>query len=482
MSTHPLELPEILISIGYFLPLWKRTWEDSNYFTFKPKTLISCLLVCKLWHQTLLPILWHTYSRSGADNIPNRVIIQNSPFFNALYWSLSAHQGPFHCRHLSTLSIEGPYFRDNLYGESTLQRDIHRQLVRANPGLRTLMWCGPNPRTTLETDDFSRLRSLKHLRLAQWDATGGRLEKVLKAFAETLETLELDRILSDTILPGDQQDQDDNSPSEHPTDTDINQHGRDQLILPFVTRLGLFDSLKSGRDLQEAGFLCPNMEQISLHVDKATSPRLKEGLEYLRAQCPNIRSLHLKNCTPRDRLSIKIIESCSLTGLTRLELSGSKATDQIVAAIMAQARTLERLKITTESDELAVKNVLLLLTGLSRLKELRLYVRINVRSLEEVETWGSVPWVKDLEVLSFWFMTDRMEDIHFHGDDNDDSDNDRYRDNDENSNGKGGVDRVLQKGEEAVVDKVFEQVERMKCLHSLTFRVNGVRYFRRPSK
>ncbi|KAG9072956.1 hypothetical protein KI688_000737 [Linnemannia hyalina] len=89
------------------------------------------------------------------------------------------------------ISIVGPYFSENEYGEPTLQKEIHRQLVIANPGLRPLTWSGPSPRTTLETDDFSQLRSLKHLRLAEWGVTGGRLGRVLRAFAGTLEALEL---------------------------------------------------------------------------------------------------------------------------------------------------------------------------------------------------------------------------------------------------------------------------------------------------
>lgn len=348
-----------------------------------------------------------------------------------------------------------------------------------------MIWWGPTPRTTLETDDFSQLRSIKHLRLARWDATGGRLEKVLRTFAGTLEILELIRILSDLNFPGDQQGLYDNSPGENPTDADINHHDGDQLVLPLVTRLHLLDGLKSGRDLQEVAFLCPNTEQLSLYVDSASSPPLKEGLKYLRAQCPKIRSLRLQNYSSRGQLSVEIIESCSVTGLASLDLSGCNATDKIVAAIMTQARTLERLKISTNPYELAVKNGLLLLTGLSRLKELRLHVRIDVCSLEEVDTWGSVPWARDLEVLYLRVVTNRVDDLHDDDDDDDDSgDSDSNSDSDagENIDDDEGVGRVLQRGEEAVVDKVFEQVERMKHMRCLSFFVNGVPYSCRPSK
>ncbi|KAF9548706.1 hypothetical protein EC957_005945 [Mortierella hygrophila] len=195
------------------------------------------------------------------------------------------------CHHPKQSLLQGTLleFYENEYGEPTLQKEIHRQLVIASPGLRTLTWSDPSPRTTLETDDFSQLRSLKHL-----------------------------RILSDLFLPGDQHD---SSLGENPTDTDINQHDGDQLAL-----LG---GLNSVRDLQEVAFLYPNTEQLSLQVG-GRSPSLKEGLEYLRAQCPKIRGLCLKNYSLRDQPSVEIIESCSVAGLTSFDLSGLEATGAIV--------------------------------------------------------------------------------------------------------------------------------------------------------
>lgn len=299
----------------------------------------------------------------------------------------------------------------------------------------------------------------------------------MRVFAGSLETLEIDRTLSDLNLPGSQHGQHDN--------TDIDHRDVDQLVLPLVTRLRLFVNLKSGRDLQEVTSLCPNTEELSSYLDRASSPPLKEGLEYLRAHCDKIRSLRLQNYSPQNQLSAEIIESCSVTGLTSLELSGCNVSDKIVAAVMTQAGTLERLNIFTHPYDLAVKRGLLLLTELSRLKELRLRVRIDVRSLEEVDTWGSGPWARDLEMLYLRAVTNRVDDQHNgddDGDDSTDSDSNSESDAGVNIDDSEGVGRVLQRGEEALIDKVFEQVERLKHMRCLSILVNGVPYSRRPSK
>jgi hypothetical protein len=335
------------------------------------------------------------------------------------------------------------------------------------------------------------------LRLSQWDATGGKLERILRVVAESLETLELESVLSDQILPGEHRGQRNNNSEEVIMDDVSTSHPHDgtPLVLPLVTKVSRLYGLKSGRDLQEVAFLCPNMKHLSLYIDCASSPSLKEGIECLRAQCPKIRDLFLKHYALQDTLLVDIIQNCSLSGLTSLDFSGRTVTDDIILAIMTQAKTLESLKISTNPAHLSGENALLMLTGLTKLRNLQLCLGIIVTSQEDVETWCNVPWARGLETLFLRFTTHRVDDVgdeygiwmnsqvdDYDSDSSDINDNISDKGDDGNDDQDGGVGRLLHRGEEAVLDKVFEQVEGMKNMRSLSIFVNCVEYTHHPSK
>ncbi|KAG0199893.1 hypothetical protein BGX33_011325 [Mortierella sp. NVP41] len=168
-TTNPLELPEVLFRVGYFLLLWVCRTDPfrGNLLTlFDPTTFRSCLLVSKLWYQTLLPILWCAYYSYNMTNIPSSVISKNSPHFR-IFSSACDHLGP----HM-TLAEQ-------------------RRLVMANKDLRDLYWYGPNKIELLEPEDFVRLRSLAVLTILHWDGSGGRVGTILRAVAGTLRELNM---------------------------------------------------------------------------------------------------------------------------------------------------------------------------------------------------------------------------------------------------------------------------------------------------
>ncbi|KAG0340472.1 hypothetical protein BG005_003188 [Podila minutissima] len=68
----PLDIPEILILVTSFVPVW----DKSRYFKFSPQHL-SCALVSKLWRQASLPHLWAVYT-TEMENVPVDVIFRNS--------------------------------------------------------------------------------------------------------------------------------------------------------------------------------------------------------------------------------------------------------------------------------------------------------------------------------------------------------------------------------------------------------------------
>lgn len=78
MSVHPLDLPEVLAVVGNFLPLWEQEYDPvhNRYTTcFNLATLRACIMVSKLWHQTLLPILWTIYDYRVITDAPSKELV-----------------------------------------------------------------------------------------------------------------------------------------------------------------------------------------------------------------------------------------------------------------------------------------------------------------------------------------------------------------------------------------------------------------------
>ncbi|KAF9079528.1 hypothetical protein BGX23_003819, partial [Mortierella sp. AD031] len=86
MTSHPLEIPEILIRIGSFLPLWNDEViiPPSQVPFFDPKTPLACVPVSKLWRQTLLPVLWYCYDCVHMHSVPQDIVALYSLYFRVM--------------------------------------------------------------------------------------------------------------------------------------------------------------------------------------------------------------------------------------------------------------------------------------------------------------------------------------------------------------------------------------------------------------
>ncbi|KAG0374307.1 hypothetical protein BGX24_010565 [Mortierella sp. AD032] len=155
---HALEIPEILALVGSFVPLWKHTSPNHSYSetpVFQPKTLVNCLQVSKLWHRTLLPIIWSL--------VDLRVFVGD---------------------------------KEEPTGA--------KRLLRANPGIKTLGWIGAEgegcqygPLSVLDVEDFEGLTGLESLYLHFWNCSGNngrQLRKVLRLVGGSLKELRLERM------------------------------------------------------------------------------------------------------------------------------------------------------------------------------------------------------------------------------------------------------------------------------------------------
>ncbi|KAF9101597.1 hypothetical protein BGX30_009427, partial [Mortierella sp. GBA39] len=69
---HKLMIPEILMRIASYLPLFDVRDNGSYYHTvdiWDPKPLLRAATVCKTWLQVFTSVLWRTYDLAIMENI-----------------------------------------------------------------------------------------------------------------------------------------------------------------------------------------------------------------------------------------------------------------------------------------------------------------------------------------------------------------------------------------------------------------------------
>ncbi|KAG0374306.1 hypothetical protein BGX24_010564 [Mortierella sp. AD032] len=294
---HALDIPVILALVGSFLPLWDPTPpNESNSWThvFLPKTLASCLQVSKLWHRSLLPILWYGYwAYSMEMTVPEDVVVRYSHLFRIVDGKLDWRQGGqrdftlFKCKnlvelHATVVDNEGP-------------AGVKR-LLRTNPGIKTLTWKGIERMDgeteiipVLDAEDFEGLTGLESLNLKVWDCSGNggrQLRQILRLVGGSLKELRLastydvsPEVLSTSGLLSSSQQGEEDLPSE-------------SLQLPNLESLHLGDCGDLHLCAAELVKCCPKLKKLryGAHYCDKSVIRLAISLE---RHCPKLESLKL---------------------------------------------------------------------------------------------------------------------------------------------------------------------------------------------
>ncbi|KAF8941913.1 hypothetical protein BGZ47_007060 [Haplosporangium gracile] len=343
MSTHPLDLPEIVERIGHFLPLWTYELSKSNnrlVTVFNPTTFHACMLVSKLWHQTLLPVLWADYDAEGMVRIPEEVLDRNSHYFRTfLLQKLAA------CKISGCTRLVKATFHPNV---GSLERV--RQMIQSNPGLKSLEYDGGACEFPLEPNGFAQLPQLEEISLSDCDIiVPGNLGRALAPLAESLRKLTLGGFAG---FWGDR-----DCYGAQPTEESCNDgEFGDTPLLPLVEYLRVTGP-PFGPDPTGLVRRCSNLVRLDLtlnrDISRSKSHFLTQRLsDSISEHCPKLSSLALRGSLDQDHKEA-LIRACAATNsLSELVVVVPSVGQDTINSIALHALTLETLGIlnTTNDD------------------------------------------------------------------------------------------------------------------------------------
>ncbi|KAK3831793.1 MAG: hypothetical protein JOS17DRAFT_744340 [Linnemannia elongata] len=413
-SSRALNIPEILIAIGECFYL-SSDGQATRWAANREKiaSLIAFIQVSKLWFRTFHPILWHSYDPFHMCGFSQHSISTNAPHFKIIhvFGELSKQLG---CTQLIILELLKSYTYRKI-----LDLPLERQLVSSNPGLRTLVWEGPQSSTfiDLQKDDFARLGKVRELVLYRWNNNKLPFIEVLRPMANTLTILELRHITHFSV--GNLMDSDDLTitrvtlPRLETILIDTYRYEYARRVTPYLIR--------------ELVVASPNLRTLGLKLHQVEDQHgTSELTRCLREYCPNFKELTIHcvhNNLDTDPATIgpaiTIIRDCSASGLTKLTIWDAPWHDnELFLAIISHAGTLVDLEVSWAVEGYVdlhsvdgARCVLPLLTQCRQLKkfmitDVPLGELANVFDVWKKEEWGC----KELETFGIKFAWDGEDD------------------------------------------------------------------------
>ncbi|KAF9959041.1 hypothetical protein BGZ72_010382 [Mortierella alpina] len=414
---NPLDLPEIITNVGRFLPLWKYS-DNLGFYDFNPAILLSCTLVNKTWHDSLIPVIWYVYNGYVMRPIPKNVIVKNSRHFRIFFYDRS-FAGPFESCHLKSLVI------------SWWDKEL-LPLVEANAGsLVNLVWKGsssPSPTRTalLPSPDYGLLMrmapTLEDLQLSHWSLSGKEFVAFLAA-CRHLRNLGLAAVdwtkptsedLSPSVIPVSSASSTSqplypctlHSPTSptSPTPFPVDRRHQSQAI-QGLTDLRLDVSMSKEGAFVDLLRSCPDLENFSLYSENAEDPRAL--IPILRDYCPKLSGIEYVSrfCSVlggRDYLSDPEYANLVLSArnLTSLKIDIPWLDDGMMKALLLQSHTLQSLSLRfyerrTTHPLRDAENICSILLHCTELRHLALQFNPYSLSKEETLKLFERPWACD---------------------------------------------------------------------------------------
>ncbi|KAG0301484.1 hypothetical protein BGZ97_002774, partial [Linnemannia gamsii] len=409
-SFRALSIPEILMAIGeqFYLSSEGQAGKWANDKT-KIVSLVAFIQVSKLWFRTFHPILWHSYNPFTMSFFSQHSISTNTPHFRIVY-IFGELSKQLDCTRLVTLELLKAYTYRKI---SDLP--LERQLVSTNPGLRTLVWEGPQSSTFvhLQKDDFAELGCVRELVLYRWNNNKLPFIEVLRPMAGTLTILELRHITHFSV-----------------GNLTNNSDCTSTLVtLPLLETI-LIDSYRYEYArriipsiVQELVVASPSLKALGLKLHQVDDQQ--EAVELsrcLREHCPYFQELTIHcvhNQLDADSATIvptiAFIRDCSTPGLTKLTVWDAFWNDnELFLSIISHARTLEDLEISWAVEGFtglqSVVGARCILQLLSQCHQLKRFMVTDVPSGELADVcdlWQNQEWgCKGLRTFGVKFTWD----------------------------------------------------------------------------
>ncbi|KAG0035034.1 hypothetical protein BGZ82_005434 [Podila clonocystis] len=203
-TPNALEIPEVLLQIGRFLPFWKRAaYHLAQGWVLDPSHWYACILVSRLWYMTLSPLIFHDMDDSSFQRIPLQILLENTRFVQRLH--LRLFKPTQELPSSSATIMAAGMTTANIITEFTQLRELElmqsvawtSQLIQRNPALEKLSWKGGDfhrdDYQRLDYDTLIRLHQLKTLKLDCWTITdAGEFLEILENNQSTLRFLALE--------------------------------------------------------------------------------------------------------------------------------------------------------------------------------------------------------------------------------------------------------------------------------------------------
>lgn len=382
----------------------------------RPQDVMSCMLVSKHWYQVMVPILWHTCLASRVAVVPKNTLERFLPHIRILETGTRFPAVVLQCTRLLDLALSTQLFPDMCMVTSQLP---HRNLVRANPGLRTLSWSGRISASlcVLDPKDFEGQNSLESLALLSWIGTRGSLARILRPVATSLTSLKLRCVTSFRGADLMAEDQDGGACEGVVGNSGNNSRGAGNssqsqapaggpLCFPALKNLSYELCWSREVSLELLVGSCPGLESLDFTAREGT--KIGPIVKVIRSSCPRLRSLKVgSKLSPTEALIL--IQSCPSTqSLQELGLVLVRLTEQdrdMYSEILSHASTLKSLNLTVQSSDVCTADYALsLLKTCQELEEFSISVR-GYDGLKLLSCLESEPWAcRRLKVLCLGVM------------------------------------------------------------------------------
>ncbi|KAF9901618.1 hypothetical protein EC991_005841 [Linnemannia zychae] len=414
MCTHPFTLPEIVLTIGKFIPLWvPEQLQETTLWGFKPKNLAAAISVNRLFYTLLSPILWSTFaypicrSYRGIDTWfydPSRFLIINAETITKNSLHIRYLDFTQYSLHMTRSSFKLAQLQLNCTQLQELRLSYAvpiswaTQLIYANPGLRLLRWTQSLPRyqstSPSNLKSLNSLHQLRSLQLVGWRLHPIALYHVLDHNANSLEDLEfgylttlVDQPCMNNEWSGLTASSLDKMTSKEVAAATKDIQGR-PLLLPKLKKFTLYlMGTEPSNTICSLVRAFPSLESIvTRYTDHRSVLRLAKTLQEF---CPNLRSIRDEAlCAPRSTLSdpdgitpsgqdaiINVINACAPGTLAHINLNRSEFNTNLANTLLKYRDGIESFELTLQGvgNKGALRNVFQVLDGCcDRLKQFSL--------------------------------------------------------------------------------------------------------------